>query len=61
MTEEEKNFYPLAADSDTEMEDWIDVLNRAIRLEVEELGRAGEWERTWGRRGEGVEKKGVLV
>jgi len=57
LTEEEKNFYPLAADSDAEMEDWIDVLNRAIGLEVEELGRAGEWER----RGEGVKKKGVLV
>ena len=51
LTEEEKNFYPLAADSDAEMEDWIDVLNRAIGLEVEELGRAGELERTWGRKG----------
>ena len=48
ITEEEKYFYPLAADSDAEMEDWITVLNRAISLEVEELGREGEWVRVGG-------------
>ena len=41
MTEEDKVFYPLAADSEAEMEEWISILNRAIGLEVEETDKAG--------------------
>ena len=45
MTEDDKTFYPLGADSEAEMEEWITVLNRAIGLEMEEPGEGGrgEW------------------
>ena len=41
VTEDDRIFYPLAAESDEELEDWISILNRAIHMEVEEtdLGR----------------------
>lgn len=36
MTDDEHIFYPLAAESEEDMEDWISLLNSAIRMEVEE-------------------------
>ena len=33
MTEDEKVFYPLTADTESDMEDWIAILTRAIGLE----------------------------
>ena len=36
MTEDEKVFYPLAADSQAEMEEWTTILTRAIGSEMED-------------------------
>ena len=33
-------FYPLAAESETDMEDWITVLSKAIGLDTEDPGTA---------------------
>ena len=38
LTGDDKVFYPLAAESETEMEDWIMVLSKAIGLDTEEPG-----------------------
>ena len=52
MTEDEKVYYPLAADTQAEMDEWIAVLTRAIASEMEDADGEGEGER--GRReGEG--------
>ena len=48
MTDDDRIFYPLAADGEVEMEEWMNILTRAISLEVEETdagassGRGGE-------------------
>lgn len=41
VTDDERIFYPLAADSEEELDDWISLLNRAIRMEVEETDAGG--------------------
>ena len=41
LTEDDKVFYPLATDSEAELEEWITVLNRAIGMEVEETDQGG--------------------
>ena len=36
MTEDEKVFYPLAADSQADMDEWTTILTRAISSEMED-------------------------
>lgn len=36
MTEDDKVFYPLAADSQADMEEWMTILTRAIGSEMED-------------------------
>lgn len=36
MTEDEKVFYPLATDSQAEMDEWTTILTRAIGSEMED-------------------------
>ena len=44
LTEDEKVFYPMAAESEAEMEEWISLFTRAMAMEVEESDRIpGEW------------------
>ena len=42
MTEDEKVYYPLAADTQAEMDEWIAVLTRAINSEMEDADGEGE-------------------
>ena len=51
MTEDDKVFYPLAADSEAEMEEWTNILTRAIASEMDDTD--GEGEIYW----QGKEKK----
>ena len=41
MTEDEKVFYPLAADNETELEEWTTILTRAIASEMEDTDGEG--------------------
>ena len=41
MTDDERIFYPLGAESDEDLDDWISVLNKALRMEVEETDAGG--------------------
>lgn len=41
MTEDDKVFYPLAADSEAEMQEWTDILTRAIASEMEDTDGEG--------------------
>ena len=41
MTEDDKVFYPLAADSQAEMEEWTTILTRAIASEMEDADGEG--------------------
>ena len=45
MTEDDKVFYPLAADSEAEMEEWTALLTRAIASEMDDTD--GEGRRKW--------------
>ena len=45
MTEDDKVFYPLAADSEAEMEEWTNILTRAIASEMDDTD--GEREVYW--------------
>ena len=60
MTEDEKVYYPLAADTQAEMDEWIAILTRAIASEMEDADGEGKRER--GREGKergDVEWKGI--
>ena len=41
MTEDDKVFYPLAADSEAEMEEWTAILTRAIASEMDDTDGEG--------------------
>ena len=41
MTEDDKVFYPLAADSEAEMEEWTTILTRAIASEMDDTDGEG--------------------
>lgn len=45
MTEDDKVFYPLAADSEAEMEEWTAILTRAIASEMEDTDGEGKMEK----------------
>ena len=42
MTEDDKVFYPLAADSEAEMEEWTAILTRAIASEMDDTDGEGK-------------------
>ena len=48
MTEDDKVFYPLAADSEAEMEEWTAILTRAIASEMDDTDGEGGMERVAG-------------
>ncbi len=52
LTDDDKVFYPLAADTESEMEEWTSILTRAIGLEMEGTDSVpGEGGREGGRNG----------
>ena len=46
MTEDDKVFYPLAADSEAEMEEWTAILTRAIASEMDDTDGEGRREKS---------------
>ena len=53
MTEDEKVFYPLAADSEAELEEWTAILTRAIASEMDDTDGEGTLVVGGGGRGKG--------
>ena len=57
MTEDDKVYYPLAADSQAEMDEWITILTRAIASEMEDTDGEGVCERKREKEG-GIDTEG---
>lgn len=53
LTEDEKVFYPLAADSEAELEEWTAILTRAIASEMDDTDGEGTLVGGGGEEGEG--------
>ncbi len=41
VTDDDRIFYPMASDSEEDMEEWMSTLSRAINMELEETDGAG--------------------